>query len=281
MIADARRALHKYLIDSRVFALRNGWPSNADKDSVASREIARHLAEHICGELGLPALDGPGVSSGAQGSKFAEAVKAFLEATMAALPPSRGRWVFASGGAIDGYAQYRHLRNIQNLVEHNDELRSALGGEYIVHPDVVVGLRPPSDEELADVLLPGDLMSTASYYRAANNHSVPVLHASVSCKWTFRSDRAQNARTEALNLIRNRKGRAPAIAMVTAEPLPSRLASLADGAGDLDRVYHFALYELVQAVAEADTAGQADVLHRLREGGRLADISDLPLDLMV
>jgi len=33
-----------------------------------------------------------------------------------------------------------------------------------------------------------------------------ILHASISCKWTIRSDRSQNTRTEALNLIRNRRG---------------------------------------------------------------------------
>ncbi len=37
------------------------------------------------------------------------------------------------------------------------------------------------------------------------------------------SDRAQNTRSEALNLIRNRKGRLPHIVVVTEEPSPSRL----------------------------------------------------------
>ena len=35
----------------------------------------------------------------------------------------------------------------------------------------------------------------------------------------MRSDRAQYSRTEALNLIRNRKGRLPHIVVVTGEPL--------------------------------------------------------------
>lgn len=66
----------------------------------------------------------------------------------------------------------------------------------------------------------------------------------------MRSDRAQNSRTEALNLIRNRKGHLPHIVVVTAEPMPNRLASLALGTGDIDCVYHFALYELIRAVKE-------------------------------
>src|SRR5690606_35162960 len=82
------------------------------------------------------------------------------------------------------------------------------------------------------------------------NQRQPIVHAVVSCKWTLRSDRAQNARSEALNVIRNRKGRTPNITVVTGEPSPSRLASLALGTGDIDTVYHFALPELIKAVAE-------------------------------
>ena len=47
------------------------------------------------------------------------------------------------------------------------------------------------------------------------NGGKPILHASVSAKYTMRSDRAQNSRTEALNLIRNRKGHLPHIVVVT------------------------------------------------------------------
>jgi len=108
-----------------------------------------------------------------------------------------------------------------------------------------------------------------------------LLHASVSCKWTIRSDRAQNARSEALNLIRNRKGHLPHVVVVTAEPTPSRLASIALGTGDIDCVYHFALYELQSAVCALELHDAADLLAIMVEGKRLKDISDLPLDLAV
>jgi hypothetical protein len=78
----------------------------------------------------------------------------------------------------------------------------------------------------------------------------PFLHAAVSCKWTIRSDRVQNIRHEANLLLRHRRGRAPHIVAVTAEPLPSRLASIAMGTGELDCVYHLVLDELREAVAE-------------------------------
>lgn len=113
------------------------------------------------------------------------------------------------------------------------------------------------------------------------SHDTSILHASISCKLTIRSDRSQNARTEGLNLIRHRKGHTPHIAVVTAEPMPTRIASIALGTGDIDCVYHFALEELIAAVSEVDSEASAETLDMLVEGNRLRDIADLPFDLMV
>src|SRR5690606_15004309 len=113
------------------------------------------------------------------------------------------------------------------------------------------------------------------------NSTAPILHASVSCKWTIRSDRAQNARSEALNLIRNRKGKLPYIAVVTAEPMTSRIASLALGTGDIDCVYHIALPELGEATAERGSEEAQELFRMMTEGRRLRDISDLPFDLAI
>lgn len=97
----------------------------------------------------------------------------------------------------------------------------------------------------------------------------------------MRSDRAQNTRTEALNLIRTRKGRTPHIVAVTAEPTSSRLASLALGTGDMDYVYHFALYELLESYEELGFDEGLELLNTMIDGKRLRDISDLPLDLAI
>lgn len=114
-----------------------------------------------------------------------------------------------------------------------------------------------------------------------SNGGLPILHASISAKWTMRSDRAQNSRTEALGLIRNRKGHLPHIVVVTGEPMPARLASLALGTGDIDCIYHFALYELIKAVHDTHAEDSIELLNILIQGKRLKDISDLPLDLAV
>ncbi len=82
-------------------------------------------------------------------------------------------------------------------------------------------------------------------------------------------------------MIRNRKGLTPHIVVVTGEPLPSRLSSLALGTGDIDCVFHFALYELIDAVKDTGAEDSIEILKILVEGKRLRDISDLPLDLAI
>jgi hypothetical protein len=103
----------------------------------------------------------------------------------------------------------------------------------------------------------------------------------------MRRDRAQNTRLEALNLVRNRKGRLPHVAAVTMECDPEIIGSLCLGTGDIDCVYHGALYELMDAATHAvqtlgsGWASAVDSLSRMVDGNRLRDISDLPLDLMI
>jgi hypothetical protein len=84
-----------------------------------------------------------------------------------------------------------------------------------------------------------------------------------------------------LNLIRNRKGNTPHIIIVTAEPYPQRIASLALGTGDIDCVYHFALPELQAAAENLKNEALLEMLDILVSGKRLRDISDLPFDLAI
>ena len=157
----------------------------------------------------------------------------------------------------------------------------SLGNDYLVAPDIVIYRKLYKDYEINEnQIVVDNTVSTKADIREANGGK-PILHASISAKFTMRSDRAQNSRTEALNLIRNRKGRLPHIVVVTAEPLPGRLASLALGTGDMDCIYHFALYELIQAVREVGSDDARELLETLVEGKRMKDISDLPLDLAV
>lgn len=118
--------------------------------------------------------------------------------------------------------------------------------------------------------------------RRANNHlPLPLLHGSISCIWALSGDCAQNTRSEALPSIRNRKRSMPHIAVVTGEPLPSRLASLALGTSGIDCVYHFALPELIASIRKLKDEEALNLVGMLVGRGRLKDISDLPLDLAV
>ncbi len=187
--------------------------------------------------------------------------------------------------SISDFDQYEHLAQIQRVLRANPELAATMGGDYLIAPDIVVGRMPISDAEInrnAKVLDEKDSLCRLTPLRESNRSTPsPILHASISCKWTIRSDRAQNMRTEALNLIRNRKGHVPHILAVTAEPLPTRLASLALGTGDLDCVYHLALPELRLAVEEVEAEEQLEMLQAMIVGRRLRDISDLPFDLAI
>ncbi len=44
-------------------------------------------------------------------------------------------------------------------------------------------------------------------------------------------------------LIRHRRGRVPQVVVATAEPTVGRIASIAQGTGDLDAVFHVALWQ--------------------------------------
>ena len=177
-----------------------------------------------------------------------------------------GDWEFSLGGNIRDYEQYLHLSDVRRVVEQHEELR-IIFGDYIVTPDIVVCREPVSDAKINEneALLNDDAVASYTPLRLSNSQA-NILHASVSCKWTIRSDRSQNARTEGLNLVRNRKGRTPHIVVVVGEPLPGRIASLAYGTGDIDCVYHFALRELKTAAAGNDS--DAEVLDTLVTGRR-------------
>jgi hypothetical protein len=219
------------------------------------------------------------------GNEFTRITMNFLRQAFQELNHLRpGSWLFAmnpSETAIDLFEQFGHLADLKRLLDEHKELTTAIGSDYIVTPDIIVAREPVEDSELnssEELVARGEAVARRSPLRAANE-GPEILHASISCKWTMRSDRAQNTRTEALNLMRNRKGRSPHIVAVVMEPLPSRIASIAMGTGDLDCTYHPALDELLQATIDTGFEDAEELLRRLIEGRRLRDISDLPLDL--
>lgn len=283
-IAELRDAFHEQVFreivrlkDSKKYGI---FANFADKDSKASVMLARGVVSQLNYPHGEDDVKGQ-----TAGKQFETAVCKFLKNSFNCLNHIRpGDWYYSVGGSnIGAFAQYKHLAYLTAVVEGDALLEAALGGDYLIKPDVLISRAPLSDGDInAREVLLSDEEQTAAYtpLRAKNHEqTMPLLHASVSCKWTIRSDRAQNTRAEALNLIRNRKGHLPHVVAVTAEPLPSRLAALALGTGDLDCVYHFALPELVAAAEAYEDSGHSEMLQVMIEGNRLRDISDLPFDL--
>lgn len=266
----------KPVIAQRLRSEVEGAVSVADIDNASSIAIAWEWAARLTGEF---ASVRPPQEAG---KLFQFAVRDFLQAGFALGNGIRpGNWHWKTEYGIANFDQYAHMTDIREALERDPQLRTIFSEQWLVVPDIVVYRSPIKADELGrkegePIASLSPLLDDAQLSR---NH--PLLHASVSCKITMRSDRAQNTRTEALNLLRNRKGRAPAIVAVTAEPLPTRLASLALGTGDVDFVYHAGLPELREALAAVGNEDQLDMLNTIVQGRRLRDISDLVLDLLI
>ena len=282
LIAEARHRYHAGLLSNGILTIdAKGIPSNADRSSNLSIAIAQGIARRLTASVQEKAL---GQTAGA---KFEQLNMEFIENTFPHLQNLRpGKWHIAKLGnrnsiKTSSFAQYEHLDYLSQLTKDDARLAASMGNDYMVAPDVVVYRETEPDEVIneGETIVDDSVCNLSDIRKSCGG--LPILHASISAKWTMRSDRAQNSRTEALGLIRNRKGHLPHIVVVTGEPMPARIASLALGTGDIDCVYHFALSELVESVKEVGAEDSIEMLNILISGKRLKDISDLPLDLSV
>lgn len=284
-ILKLRKQYHKNicrdLLRIRKNITKGDYPNNADGDSKISVKIAWEIVQNLS-----PKPIYGNISGQEAGNLFEKLTKEFLEKSFELFKHIRpGKWLYSMNTSISEFDQDRDLASIDIIVKNNKELASTLGQDYLISPDIVIGRETVADKEFnqnISIIAPKDHVGKLTPLRKSNYQMPkPILHASISCKWTLRSDRGQNARTEALNLIRNRKGNLPHIVAVTAEPTATRIASLALGTGDIDCVYHFALNELIVALKKIGDESQLDMLNTLVEGRRLRDISDLPFDLAI
>jgi NgoMIV restriction enzyme len=234
-----------------------GWterdkPNMADTSSPTSVAIAEQILEAL--EI-TQTVEHVGQTAG---KELEEAVETHLGRELPMALQLEAPPVVSRKEPITTFAQYRHLADLERLIDADKTrtLKASIGTDYVIKPDVTVGLDFDPEGPL-------------------------FLHAAVPCKWTLRSDRAQNVRHEAVVLIRHRRGRLPHITPVTAEPLPTRLASLARGTAEVDAVYHVALDELVTACAVVDNAKQVDTLGELIVHNRLKDLSTLAETLSI
>ena len=270
LIEKARFDFHKRLFETNTLNLNSkGVVSNADTSSNSSKKIARKVIDILIEEQKHKINVSEKITGQTLGKQFEVLTMEFLSNTFPQLQNLRpGAWHILQLGnnnrlKTSDFEQYEHLAYLSELTAENARLAAALGNDYLVAPDVVIYKDLLEDEfiNIKQEIVSNNVCKMTDVRKS--NGGKPVLHASVSAKFTMRSDRAQNSRTEALNLIRNRKGHLPHIVVVTAEPLPSRLASLALGTGDIDCMYHFALYELIRAVKEVGSEDANDLLDTL------------------
>jgi hypothetical protein len=214
-------------------------------------------------ELATATLDNLGVQHGAPsdvpadpGPSLEAMCRDNLLQSLQQLAPMR-RWDVRRGVLISEFAQYRHLNELDRLVRAQPELRVTLGRDYLIRPDVTVAIEPGSPSAAPDV------------------SDLPFLHGVVSCKWTIRSDRVQNIRHEFGQMIRHRRGRQPHLVTLTAEPLPTRLAAIARGTGEVDATYHVAFDALASAVDQVGNREQQDAWNECVGQGRLRSYTEL------
>ncbi len=282
IISIARQNFYESLLNSVLTIDHSGVPSNADKNNRLSIKLSKGIAK----KLGCKNIS-ERLAGQKSGNEFEKICADYIESIFLKLLHMRpGQWeIKCTGGrqrlAIAEYEQYSHLLELDKAARENPQLAAALGSDYAITPDITISRAPEKDSVINALQnIVDEKIARLTGIRRVNS-SLPILHASVSCKWTIRSDRAQNSRSEGLNLVRNRKGKLPHIMVVTAEPTPNRIASLALGTGDIDCVYHFALNELLATCCEEGLEDAQAMLSTMIEGKRLRDISDLPMDLIV
>lgn len=239
----------------------HGKPNTSDKtkpDSVA-------LGVAMFDALGV-ARETPGEDE--TGLPFAQRVAADLAARVSAA--RRGLEV-APEGAVNTFQQYRHVGAFSDITAEPSlaftkawKRFAAEARKRIVTPQSAVArlqrliedvesataadvqLRQKVLDEIgAESLLKLDVVEA----RTQPAH-LPELEIGLSLKWSLRTDRAQDRRSQGAKLSALRRGRMPHFAAVTMEPRPYMLYLLGGGSGDVDCVYHLHLRALKAAIDE-------------------------------
>ena len=222
----------------------SGVPNIADSDSATSVAIASAILER------LDVTKVSDLDPQTAGRALERGVERELHERLPPIASTRS-WLVDHRRVVSDFDQYEHLARLQNLIDADESgtLSVEIGRDYLIKPDVTVAIETGVGR--------------------------PVLHAAVSCKWTIRSDRVQNIRHEGIVLTRHRRGRQPHIVTITPEPLPTRLAAIARGTGEIDAVYHPLFEELLAVAPAVATLQQRAVLNELVEQRRILSFDRL------
>ena len=172
-----RHEYHQEICQQLLSVDEHGIPNNADKHS----DISVTLAKGIVAEIGFSVGHQEKAAGQTSGKLFETLTANYLEKAFIALQHLRpGRWLFTVGKRIEDFEQYEHLAILAETLRESKELRAALG-DYLIHPDIVVGRYPVADDEInqSKKLISNDEdIAHLTPFRKRNSSKL-ILHASV------------------------------------------------------------------------------------------------------
>ncbi|HTP15610.1 MAG TPA: NgoMIV family type II restriction endonuclease, partial [Streptosporangiaceae bacterium] len=113
------------------------WPLVPNFADVDNAELIR-IAAGVLEVLPVDREVNPAVPQ-APGGPLEQAVCDHLGVELARRHQDR-QWLVGRGTMITGFDQYAHLSDVDALVRANPELRITVGMDYLIRPDVTVGL---------------------------------------------------------------------------------------------------------------------------------------------
>ncbi len=269
----------------------NGNPNTSDNNDQQSKHIGRQLFQ----VLGVPEDQAGPFDAGAA---LEEKLRSHLEGLRPDLQIRRSR-------PVTDFEQYAHLSVFPAFRKGHSSTEQHLIGLQRIAADLAgTALETPLTHEIAllrmrlqqqDALvtdlvgqMPEEaLLKVDVTVAESRGLGLPSVLVAMSCKWSLRTDRAQDCVTQGAKLVAQRRGRMPHFAVVTIEPRPAMLKILGDGSGAVDCVYHVDLPSLTDAWDQlAEKRGQPDTwspyrtFKRLVAQGRLRDYDDLVAEVL-
>jgi len=277
---DYQRAICEELV---AFYGDSHIPTIADRTSPGSVDLSCRLISALGMQLGAEERSQETINR-----RFCDLTAEFIIRALSVLHRANTQdWSVVIGGMasdfVDLLGNHSTLPRLQRALAADPQVRTELDRYYLITPDIIVG-RKQARASLAEGAQPTaqrELNGNPSAPSDEGGGGKSFVRASISCNWMLRSNQIHSVHTEPLNLIRTQECIVPHIMVVTFEPLPNRLASIALGSGDIDCTYHVALHELRVAVRDCGNDAHIEQLEGLIEGKRLRDVGDLPFDLAI
>lgn len=255
VLAGERREYHQAL-QRRLWSVTRGLPSNSDPGNQTSIAIGLALAEVTGAPKNLPRLD----SRSAQ-IEFERQTAQFTVAAFSHVAElAHADWSIEVASSDDDSGGHDYLREVRDAAVTDDRLARILFDDCTLSPSSFIARQVRWDGGGCPSLTrPADVRASE-------------LEAMLACKWTIPRDIGERA----VNLLRSSERLSVHRAIVTAEPLPSRLAAIAFGTGS-QCIYHVALHELQSVLGQGQWYDAMDTLEVLINERRIGDISALPI----